>query len=271
MMKKNLFYFFLMGIAFVSCTKDDNGNERRVSINTISAKWNILDSNSSYASIEFTKDGNYIVVERTEKTDLRSASANSGGSLFKPNSSQTVNLRSSQSNLSPIHFGNYTIEGNNITLSGFGLIEAVNLTTKKFVFSFTLEATGEKYSYVAEKAAEPISSSNRTEMICRTWVLEKATDESGNDIEYLPEDEIIGSFLLFSKSGTYLVLYGGGEGGEAGLSEWKWANKEETEFYYSWDNWNDDWEYNIVKINQLTNDSLVFQEEDRIYYLSLRK
>ena len=60
------------------------------------------------------------------------------------------------------------------------------------------------------------------------------------------------------------------------MSEWKWANKEETKLYYSWENWTDNWEEeNIVTINQLSNNALVFQENidglgDVIYHLSLK-
>ena len=267
-MTKNLIYLmvFAFVFAFVSCDKDNEGDSG-VTVNTLSAKWEISDRNSPYASFEFNKDGNYIVVRNIE--GLRSASAISKVPLFKSNHLRAAKTRSSESesNLSPLHFGTYRIEGNRIILSGFGLIEVTSITAEEFSFSFTLEATGEKNNFVAGKSEEPISSSSRTDMFCRTWIVETFT-EDGEIIEEL--EEIIGSIVLFSKAGTYLVLYGG-EGGDAGLSEWKWANQEETELYYSWDNWTDDWSENIVTITDLTGTSLIIQEKDFIWSLKLKQ
>jgi hypothetical protein len=270
MTKKNLIYLwvFAFGFALVSCDKDkDKESDSGVSVNTISAKWEISDSKSPYASFEFNKDGNYIVVENVGMNS-KNLSKNSTVSLFENNSSKATITRSSESNLSPIHFGTYKIEGNKIILSGFGLIEVISITAEEFSFSFTLEATGQKNSFVAGKSDEPISSSSRTDMFCRTWVVEKMTINGELD------DDIIGTVVLFSKAGTYLVLYDGEEG-EAGLAEWKWANTAETKFYYSWDNWEYDWEDNVVTINQLSNNILIIQENfgegDWVYHLTLKK
>jgi hypothetical protein len=53
-----------------------------------------------------------------------------------------------------------------------------------------------------------------------------------------------GATLLYSKAGTYLVLY---KDGSSGLSEWKWVDNEEKAFHYSWHNWQENWQdYNIV-------------------------
>ena len=132
-----------------------------------------------------------------------------------------------------------------------------------------LEATGMKNNFVAGKSDEPISSSSRTDMLCRTWIIQKVTDADGNEI--YDDDDFLGSIVLFSKAGTYLVLYGG-EGGEAGLSEWKWANSEQTKLYYSWDNWEDDWEKNnIVTITDLKSTSLVIEEYGEFWHFSLKK
>lgn len=262
---------FACAFTFVACDKE-NGNEGDISVskNTISAKWEISDNNSPYASFEFNQDGSYIVVENVEM-NMRSSSVISKASLFNSNSLRAAKTRSSESesNLSPIHFGTYRIEGNKIILSGFGLIEVISITAEEFTFSFTLEATGQTNSFVANKSAEPISSSSRTEMLCRTWVIERLTDGNNNDINDDGAD-IIGSIVLFSRAGTYLVLYGG-EGGEAGLSEWKWANSQETKLYYSWENWTDDWSDNIVTITDLKSTSLVIEEYDWYWHLSLKK
>ena len=273
MTKKNLIYLlvFAFGFSFASCDKDKESNSG-VSVNTISAKWEISDSKSPYASFEFNKDGNYIVVENVGMNS-KSFNKSSTISLFKNNNLKAAITRSSESetNLSPIHFGTYKIEGNKIILSGFGLIEVISITVEEFSFSFTLEATDEKNSFVAGKSGEPISSSSRTEMLCRTWIVEKVTLNG----ETQSDSEEIGTVVLFSKAGTYLVLYPEEER-EAGLAEWKWANTEETKFYYSWKNWTDYWEENnIATINQLNNNTLFFQENtpggnEWVYHLSLK-
>jgi len=271
-MTKKLIYFlvFAFGFAFVSCDKyNDIERDSGVTVNTVSTKWDILDNNSLYTSFEFNKDGNYIVVKNNGER-LRSLITNSKNSLFKNNSLRAAST--SSSNLSPIHFGTYQIDGNKIILSDFGIIEVISITAEEF--SFTLETTGKTNSFVAKKSSQQISSSNKTEMFCRTWVIQKITDESGKKDEYWRESDIIGSIVLFSKAGTYLVLYGG-EGGDAGLSKWKWANKEETKIY-SWNKWKDDWEEeNFVTINQLNDNTLVLQEviddEVMVYHLTLKK
>lgn len=291
-MTKNLIYLLslIFVFALVSCEKDNNNEGNNgVSINTISAKWKISDSNSPYTSFEFNKDGNYIVVENVE-LNLRSSSTISKSSLFNSNSLRVAKTRASESesNLSPIHFGTYKIEGNKIILSGFGLIEVVSITAEEFTFSFTLEATGKKNNFVAGKAVESISSSSRTDMLCRTWIVDKVTidfsyfsqenidyykDEYGDNWQNILEQEQTekyqGICILISKAGTYLVLYDGEEG-NAGLSEWKWANDQETGFYYSWNNWTDDWNYNIVTITDLKSTSLAIKEHELIWHLKLK-
>jgi len=286
MFKKVIYLLSLVFvITFASCKKDNGGNDNSVSVNTISAKWEISDSNSPYASFEFNKDGNYIVLNNDVGMNLRSVSAKSKASLFKINILKAVSMRSSESseesNLSPIHFGTYKIDGDKIILEGFGVINVISITADEFTFSFTLTSTGETGNFIANKSAEPISSSTRTEMFCRTWVVKSLTIDgkvftSNDDVianGVYTDFYVIGSIVLFSRAGTYLVLYGG-EGGEAGLSEWKWANTKETQLYYSWENWTDDWSDNIVTINKLSNSSLDMQEavDDGywIYHLTLK-
>jgi hypothetical protein len=302
--KNNVLKFFAyaalsggMALATVSCDRDNGGdNEQTLSQNTISAKWEIANPASKYASFEFNRDGNYIVIERIEaeahEVAVKSGvSRNFQRSLFQKSGVRKVSTRaSSDSNLSPIHFGTYKIEGDKIILSGFGVLEAISITAEEFTFSFTLEATGEKGEFVANRAADPISSSSRTDMFCRTWRVDKITiDESAvsqedreyyireygadwkNEVEKMRTEESAGLIALFSKAGTYLVLYANDDDEEAGLSEWKWTNGEETAIYYSWDNWKDDWTDNIVQVKELSNSTLIIQEEESIYHLTIAK
>ena len=229
----NLILILVFISPFVSCEKDeDYGTVCDVSIETISAKWEISDINSPFISFEFSKDGNYIVLE----------------------------------NKSPIHFGKYMIDKRKIILIDFGYIDVTILTDIKIFFSFTLEATEKKTNLIADKSKETISPSVRSEMICRTWVVQELTVDEETQLN----DSILGTILLFSKTGTYLVLYGGEES-KASLFRWKWADIEETKIYYSWKKWEDDWEKNIVIIEQLNNDSLVFHENfgagEWVYYM----
>jgi len=329
-MTKTTFFKFWLFLAlgltstvFSGCDKDDNKgsneNESNSLVKTISAKWEISDSNSPYASFEFNKDGNYIVVKNDVEPNLKSSSTDLNRSFLSKKGLKSMNLRSSETNLSPIHFGTYRIEGNNIILSGFGVIEIISITAEEFSFSFTLDATGEKNSFVANKSAEPISSSSRTDMLCRTWEVQKMTIDvdfilnkfsslTEEEIDYITErygenwkqkfieDELetakkftefienktLTLTVLFSKAGTYLVLYDGPENiivsgnrtwefEDAGLSEWKWANNEETKLYYSWNNWENNWEDNAVTINQLDDNTLVVQEEYELTHLKIKK
>jgi hypothetical protein len=286
---KNVFYMALLSLlvatVVTACSEDDDDSSGDTLTNTINAKWEISNPNSAYASFEFSKDGDYIVLENEKGATLKSsARLYPQNSLFQNKTKVSTRSSSSDSNLSPIHFGKYKIEGNKIILLGFGSIDIISITAEEFTFSFTLEATGKKEEYIANKAEEPVSSSSRTSMLCRTWLLEKVTiDESsvfeedkayylekyGNnwktEIEKMRNEDIAGSTVLFSKAGTYLVLYVGKD--EAGLSEWRWANEEETALYYSWENWENNWRDNIVQIKELNNTILKMQEEESVFHL----
>jgi hypothetical protein len=188
----------------------------------------------------------------------------------------------SETNLSPIHYGTYTINGNVITLSGFGVLNIILITVEEFTFSFTLTADGETGEYTANLSAPPISESARTKMLCKAWQID-ALDIDEDAVPDLDKDDyiaaygpdwkdsiinhqshLIGGTVLFSRAGTYLVLY---VDEEAGLSEWKWTNSQETAFYYSWNNWQNNWQNNIVQISELTNTSLILNEKGRVWNL----
>lgn len=271
----SLILSLVLVFSFVSCDKSnddekennglvtDDDNRKNLS-GTISAKWEISDSNSPYASFEFSRDGNYIVIlKNSDEANLRSFNASFDNSFVRKNY-----LRSSESNLPSVHFGTYRIEGEKIILSGFGFIDIISITDKEFSFSFTLEETGEKNTFATRKSETVISTSDKTDILCKTWVIQKLTDLNGDETEYRKEERenIIGTVVLYSRAGTYLVMY---TGKEATLAEWQWANKEETKFYYSWDNWTENWEEeNIVTIIQLNNNSLIFKEGDVLWHLT---
>ncbi|MDR0873060.1 MAG: hypothetical protein LBN27_06280 [Prevotellaceae bacterium] len=308
-MKKYLLCLMLLPLlAFVSCDKDKDEDKKQKEDNTevtdddenngktqntpaINAKWEISDPASPYTSFEFTKDGNYIVVEKQEPMAARAKKQTTAKSFLPPlqNSAARKASTTADSNLSPVHFGTYTIDGNKIILSGFGVIDIIDITAEEFNFSFTLEETGETAVYVANKSTEPISTSSRTDMFCRTWKidsisvntntislidsiifyqqygddwLEKYIEAEMND-KREHQSEVFNATVLFSKAGTYLVLY---TNGESGLSEWKWTNEEQTDIYYSWDNWENNWENSIVHI-ELNNSTLKLFDNEYIFHL----
>jgi hypothetical protein len=286
--------FGCMTWTVASCNRADDDKQTLLS-NVISAKWDITDPAGKFASFEFNNDGNYIVIEHAgeEETESYATIRNSDGrdfqrSLFQKYFTQKTTLRAlPKSDLSPIHFGTYKIEENRIILSGFGVMDVISFTADEFTFSFTLEATGEKGEYVARKAENTIASSNRTDLFCRTWTVVNVTVDENAVLEYdktyyIQEygdnwkaavekertEELAGLIVLFSKAGTYLVLYAGEKEHEAGLSEWKWANEEETTFYYSWNNWtDDDWTNQLVRVIELNNSTLNIREREFTFHL----
>jgi len=267
-----------------SCNNDDDNNSSAVP-NTLTAdqivgKWVISDSSSPYASFEFTEDGRYIVVENTAGTTSESAKS----SLLKPENTKTAGRLSAKdvppdptpvpvpSYIVPIspdnfHYGTYTIEGNTIILSGFGMIEAAApLADGNFEFSFKLEATGETNTFAARQAS-PFSSSAKTELLCsKAWVFQRVT---GGEFPFT--DLTNGPVVLFSKTGSYLVLQSG-DSDEAVLGEWRWADGSETAFYYSGRSGIDSPDAQTEIIDELTANSLVFHGYERsgvtfTYYL----
>ncbi|MDR2064282.1 MAG: hypothetical protein LBP85_01025 [Prevotellaceae bacterium] len=288
-------------VATISCSS--NNNNDNINTDIINAKWIITTPDSDYASFEFTSYGHYIVIENTPAATTESSSAGKlkssflqKGVLVAMNTAATASSEQ-ESNLSPIHHGTYTKNGDVITLTGFGVLTIISITAEQFTFSFTLTENGETGEYTANTSAPPISESERTKLMCRAWTVKDITiDEdamSEDDKEhyfnkYGPawtdsliqggiDKGILNATALFSRAGTYLVLYAK-EDSEAGLAEWKWVNSEEKSFYYSWNNWQDNWDDNIVEIIELNKTSLIFidtkQFDDRyvmIYNLALKE
>lgn len=276
-----------------SCKKDEPTQpSTTIDKQKLSAKWIVEGAKSDIQSIELTKDGNYIV-EANVKSDVGSRRFIQPTLSFLPFKAavpRPSKTARSSSLLSPVHFGTYEIEGNRIKLAGFGLIEEITLTPESFSFSFTMEQTGSRNQYVAKKKEPVIASSTRTDLLCRTWVIDKFS----LDIQKIPASEIQhyksvygdnwqakaekeytdegrGTIVLLSRSGTYLVLDPNtGENEDAGLAEWKWINSEENSFYFSWDNWSDDWEEYPVKIEELNNTTLRVEESGHITHLTIK-
>ncbi len=267
---------------FASCETenegDDNGekNGKEILESRINTKWEVSDSNSPFASFEFNEDGTYIVIEKEVEIRSKSIVGTPPKRFFPGSNLVKTGTRSGEFSYPQVYFGTYTIEGNKITLSGLGVIEVTDITDTKFTFSFTHESTGEKSNIVAGKTQESIPSSSRTDMLCRTWVAEKVTinyslftrediefaeEEYGPDWKTVLEEEYLGISILFSKAGTYTVFNFDGQEGVVKHAYWKWANSQETQINYSSENWEDEWEKNILTIKKLTSSNLEIEED----------
>lgn len=280
-MKKSpaVFALFWATVAFLfgSCKNDDPANN---TASAIIGKWEIKDINSPYTSFEFLPEGYYIVTNRKSDSNARHPSVSPERGFFGIPKNLS-GIRKGETVLSPFHFGKYSIDGNKITLSGFGLVEPVTITGDEFNFSFTLESTGQKDSYVANISKTTVSSSEKTDMFCKVWEIDKVRIDFtqltefeatllesvyGDDwkVKLLDEYNVLlkGLTMLSSKAGTYLLLAKpvNGSEGNAGLAEWKWTSPAETAIHYSWDNWAPGWEETNVEINNLTNSGVTIVE-----------
>jgi hypothetical protein len=265
-----LIVFFVL--VFTTCDNGSTGNKNTISTNILSGKWEVKDVSSRFSSFEFTKDGKYIVIENLDHLS-RSVTKNSETNYpFIYTSNYNINqlsksvARNTQSNLSPIHAGKYSINDNIITLEGFGILNIISFTVEEFNFSFKIEKTNETYEYKVARMEDVIHTSSQTEALCRSWKTEKIEHykESGREVD-VPEntvktmiESLTEATILHTKAGTYLVLY---KDGNSGLAEWKWVDDEEKAFYYSWNNWQENyWQNCIVVIEELSSSYLKLSE-----------
>lgn len=165
---------------------------------TLSAKWEVSDSDNPYISFEFNESGSYIVLEK--------------GST--KSTADTI-----------IHFGQYTISHDTIILGDFGTLKVVELGSDVFWFSITTCFSGKKTEVSTKKAAE-MAGSARTDLLCKTW-----------NIKYYGDDVVLGT-VLFSKAGTYFVHYYDDEEGGLAQWRWKDSNEKELLYTWDWNNWN---------------------------------
>lgn len=227
-MKKTLLAF-LTGLLFLfsACSSDNGGDKDDVTLETISAKWNVSDQ-SNYESFEFNKSGNYIVVAKSE-------------------------VRSEDNNT--VTFGTYTIKDNVITMSNFGKLTVTDISSNTINFTLTLNNSSDAVNVSASKQPE-VANTTKTELLCRTWIT------TGETVDGLGGSTIKkGIIVIFSQAGTYLVYNDDDFVDGVGLAQWKWKGNNENEFYYSWENWEDNWEATQVIIHELTKDKMVVVEK----------
>lgn len=248
------FSFALLCIlcSLASCSDDDNNDDKTGGNNgngngntiekvptltsgTVSAKWDITEGNSVYSSFEFNESGNYIIV---------------GQSLTK------------STNDSIVYFGSYKISTDSTTmiLTGFGTIKVSAIDDNNFSFSLILDSKPAETITLNAKRASEITRSTSTELLCRTWEVNKYFVDG-------IEAEGPNLTILFSKAGTYFVDWKN-DPESGGLAKWRWVDSEEKAIQYTWDNewWSDE---GVVEINELTENSLKIteiEEEGTVLY-----
>lgn len=267
-----------------SCKKDKNIFEKE----KIVGKWVSEDADSEFSSFEFTDDNKFIVIRKKTAIPRKSSMLNWKSDLVGSNIIEESTARIEDSDLSPIHFGTYEIDGDKIILYGFGLVRPVEITAEEFSFDFSLEEENNTTRYVLKKTKE-ISTSSKTDLLCRSWLLEKVEKDTTElteqeKINYRTSlgskwyevlatsvnDEHKGKTMIFSRAGTYLVLTNT-INQVALLAEWKWIDETESSFYYSWGNWSEteNWQSQKVYIYDLDNNRM--NMSDRKNYLYIMK
>ncbi|MBS9767546.1 MAG: hypothetical protein KGV44_08405 [Flavobacteriaceae bacterium] len=224
---------FTMLLFIVSCNKDEEPKDISNNKNEIVGKWKL--DFSKYKSIEFTKQGDYIIVKNN------------------------VTRYSVQENDFVI-YGKYTITDDKvITLEGVGKIS--NFEIKSDKISFTLNS--KLYTGIKKKI---IASSKKTEKLCKKWILVKVTKQ-GKEKETM--QKYYGSTVFFTQSGTYLM--DNKVEGFTNLNEWSWNKNEDMIKYIKEDQLNTG-KGGTLKLNSLTENELILTEyESLTYYLKAVK
>ncbi|CAA0161374.1 hypothetical protein [Tenacibaculum maritimum] len=235
-----LFLSFIL-ISISACDKNENDPKETLKATTISAKWNVNNSNE-YKSFEFNNSGSYIIVKKKSSTK-------------KSANDQTI------------LFGTYEImEDKKVVLSDFGTLIFSDVKENSVSFSIQPLSNPNNEIIMSASKQEEMEATTKTELLCRTWKMVSVNGE-----------EVVGTryelSVLFSKAGTYFVEpvnFGDDENG--GLSNWKWSDSSETKFLYSW-NTPPVWDEKVaVEVIELTNNSLKILErfegeEDEFYEL----
>ncbi|MDR2536546.1 MAG: hypothetical protein LBD29_11015 [Treponema sp.] len=197
----------------------------------INGKWEVVaedpenTENNRYVSFEFD-EGNFIVVESNAQPTVQTDPV--------------------------VHFGAYKIQNQMIALGDFGYMQNIVLDlANEMEFSFGSEEDSE--IPIKVRKVPNVAESEQTNLLCRTWKLVRRGGVETFDTQY--EDTI-----LFTKAGTYLVTY---PNQELGIAQWRWVDIGETQFEYSWDNWQ---EPGLVQIYELEAASFKVEDKAAISY-----
>jgi hypothetical protein len=248
----------MMAAALLFAGCDKNGPEEAEEtevidpvVASISAKWNISDPDSRYASFEFQTDGTYIVAEYVDASQAQKTMQLSASSLadvqlpaspfyrLTAGGNRPAVTRAADTRQMTLHVGNYAIQGTVIVLTDLGMIEQFAATADEFTFTFKPYGSLESVDYAATKSNTTVSDSKRTTLLCRMWEIEKIginTGGMGSEMTQMYElllgkdwekglesmlyemvhFELDGRMVtlcgMFSRAGTYLSLFRDAEG-----------------------------------------------------------
>jgi len=264
----------------LSCGKnDDDEKEATETIEKISAKWDVPQP-AEYLSLEFTEDGDYIIILPSNQTKSRKITS-AGNSFLKHPVSKDVSLRSLEA--ASIVVGTYKVNEAKIELANYGTLDIINLTENEFSFKLTLKGSSSTQDYYTTKAATTIANSSRTKLLCKNWNIESVEweprDYDGDG--YIDNDDegtdLIGTTVFFSKYGTYLVIYPPQYYIEEGedpfmLAYWKWKDSNENVLLYSDSNneWGED-NGGEVDVVSLTENEMTFSEDGNTFHMKAIK
>lgn len=198
-----------------------------------SALYNILPGTSRLKSIELTASGTYIIVQLPRPK-----------SIVNADKQHITHISTRSYEDTGIISGSYTKKGDGVfELNGFGTIVVKGGEQNAISLDITYK-DGSKIEVSAQKA-EQYESSPKTNALCRTWVLGKVVDHKpSGDVTYknilefyksksdFSENMPIPLQVIFTKSGTYIVIY---EDGSLSVSTWGWEKEETGQARYSWD------------------------------------
>lgn len=249
MKKLNLFFMAMtmlfMAASLTACSDDDNNGGGGADLPTpqyeqVSGKYAITSEGSPYESIELSASGNYIVTRSYGGYSLATQAA---GTARKSMLGMTADKNATRTTSDGYYiYGTFTDLGNNeYALEGFGTIKLVYSGSN--VTDIEVTTNGTTQTYTAEKAAT-MGDDDMSNALCRTWKVEKVRDKyldkgtgEESDVTVTPENpgefgSDMGSEVMFSKSGTYLIMR---LDGTIDIAEWKWKDRGAGQLYYAWD------------------------------------
>jgi hypothetical protein len=172
-----------MSISFQSCSTDDgddgNSSGKNELDSPVVGKWTVGNQNADYGSFEFTVDKKYIISQRVSAPP-------SASSASVRSASETVYIIVIFGDISSLSNSDneYTLD-----LSEFGVI-TINIDPAQGTATVTVN--GETYTATKEKE---MNTSTTLDLLCHTW-------------DYTIPDEDKTGVLTFTKSGTYLAVWG---------------------------------------------------------------
>lgn len=208
----------------ISCSRERMG----ITKDMLSGKWDVVGS-SLYESFEFNESGNYIVIKYT------SSKAEKGTEVI---------------------YGQYEINNEVVELYDFGHLEDVDIENDQMNATVVEETNPNNPEQIQTVKASEYENTSRTDLLCRTWKIVSWNDQASNPYDALE--------VLFSRAGTYLVTY---SGGETGLSSWQWKDSNEQILCYNWYGFPTCTGANEVEISNLTKTTCTINEDGDIYKL----